>query len=94
MDKIQKQLRITGRVQGVGFRHFTRQNASDLGIGGWVKNLRNGDVEVLLDGTMRDIEEMVSRLKSGPVAARVDNVYEIERSDASGKPIDGFTVKR
>jgi len=94
MDKIQKQLRITGRVQGVGFRHFTRQNAHELGISGWVKNLRNGDVEALLEGTVSDVDEMVSRLKTGPAAARVDGVQEIERSDASGKSIDGFKVKR
>jgi len=94
MDKIQKQIRITGRVQGVGFRYFTRQNAHELGISGWVKNLRNGDVEALLEGTVSDINEMISRLKAGPTAARVDNVQEIERSNPSGKPIEGFTVKR
>ncbi|WP_372906564.1 acylphosphatase, partial [Rhodohalobacter sp.] len=37
-------LKISGRVQGVGFRHFTRTNAGDLGIKGWVRNLDNGDV--------------------------------------------------
>jgi acylphosphatase len=94
MDKIQKQVRITGRVQGVGFRYYTRQNAHDLGIHGWVKNLRNGDVEALLEGTPGDVNEMVSRLKTGPAAARVDSVQEIERSDPSGRPAEGFTVKR
>ncbi|CAN5128604.1 acylphosphatase [soil metagenome] len=94
MDKIQKQIRITGRVQGVGFRYFTRQNAHELGISGWVKNLRNGDVEALLEGTVSDVNEMVSRLKTGPVAARVHNVQEVERSDSSGEQVDGFTVKR
>lgn len=94
MDKIQKQVRITGRVQGVGFRYFTRQNAHNLGINGWVKNLRNGDVEALLEGTPGEVNEMVARLKTGPAAARVDNVQEIERSDPSGEPVEGFTVKR
>jgi len=94
MDKIQKKLLISGRVQGVGFRHFTKQNARDLGISGWVKNLKNGDVETMLEGTVSDVDEMVSRLKSGPVAARVDDVQEVERSDSSGKSIEEFTVKR
>ena len=37
MDQTKKHIRISGRVQGVGFRHFTRQNAQNLGIKGWVK---------------------------------------------------------
>lgn len=94
MDKIQKQLRITGRVQGVGFRHFTRQNARELGISGWVKNLRNGDVEAMLQGDANSVEKMTKRLKSGPVAARVDEIREVARDDKSGKPMDGFIVKR
>lgn len=94
MDKIQKQLRISGRVQGVGFRHFTRQNARDLDISGWVRNLQNGEVETLLEGTVSNVEEMVSRLKSGPTAARVENVREVERSDKTGKPHTEFFVRR
>jgi len=94
MDKIQKQLRITGRVQGVGFRHFTRQNARELGISGWVKNLKNGEVEAVLEGDVKNVDEMMKRLKSGPVAARVDELNEVERKEISDQSFDGFTVKR
>ncbi len=94
MDKIQKQFRITGRVQGVGFRHFTRQNARELSISGWVKNLKNGDVEALLEGDVERVDEMTNRLKSGPVAARVDGIREVEKNYESDKPFEGFTVKR
>jgi len=93
MDKIQKQVRISGRVQGVGFRHFTRQNARDLDISGWVKNLKNGEVEALLEGTVKNVDEMIDRLKSGPVAARVDDITEVERDDPAGKPVSVFTVR-
>ena len=94
MDKIQKQLRITGRVQGVGFRHYSRQNARELGISGWVKNLKNGEVEALLEGDVKNVDEMTKRLKSGPVAARVDELHEVERKEISDQSFDGFTVKR
>lgn len=94
MDKIQKQVRIKGRVQGVGFRYFTQQHARKLGIDGWVKNLSNGDVEALLEGTVDDVNKMVNHLSSGPAAARVDDISEVERDDPSGTPVKGFTVKR
>jgi len=74
MDTIQKSLVISGRVQGVGFRHFTRINARDLGVTGWVKNRRDGNVEALLQGTPKDVSEMIDRLKKGPSAARVENI--------------------
>lgn len=94
MEKSQKHLLISGRVQGVGFRHFTRQNARDLGVKGWVKNLRNGDVEAVLDGSKEDIETMIERLKTGPRSARVEHIREVEDSNQDGESFSGFSVRR
>ena len=90
---VHKHLKIFGRVQGVGFRHFTRQNAKDLGINGWVKNMRDGSVETLLAGPPADVEEMINRLNKGPISARVEKVEEIE-SDAVNQNYTKFTVRR
>jgi len=74
MDTVQKSLVISGRVQGVGFRHFTRMTARDLGVNGWVRNRRDGNVEALLQGAPENVTVMIERLENGPSAARVENI--------------------
>jgi len=64
---------ISGHVQGVCFRHYTRQKANELGITGWVKNLPNGDVEALICGTSQQVDVMLAWLAVGPEHARVSN---------------------
>lgn len=93
MGKIQKQLLISGRVQGVGFRHFTKQNARDLGVNGWVKNLRNGDVEAVLEGEEEQVDELGNRLKSGPVAAKVKSVDVVKIENVTEDSFKYFSVK-
>ncbi|MEX2457120.1 MAG: acylphosphatase, partial [Balneolaceae bacterium] len=68
-SEVEKHLIIKGRVQGVGFRYFTKKNAESLGVQGWVKNLSNGDVETVIQGEEEQVKEMVNYLKSGPVPA-------------------------
>ena len=80
-------------MQGVGFRHFTRQNAKDLSINGWVKNMSDGSVETVLSGTPSNVEEMIKRLKSGPISARVDDVKELN-SEKINENFDNFSVRR
>ena len=65
---------ISGRVQGVGFRMFTKIKAENLGLSGWVRNLKDGRVEVVLVGPEEKIEEMLSWLKQGSPLARVGEV--------------------
>lgn len=65
---------VEGRVQGVAFRDYTRREATQLGLSGWVRNLRNGSVEVMLAGADRDIAAMLEWLKKGSPRARVDNL--------------------
>ncbi len=93
MDQSKKHIRISGRVQGVGFRHFVRQNAQHLGIKGWVKNLSDGDVEAVLIGNKDNVMEMLEKLKQGPRMARVDDLSVDEKSEALQESVDGFSVR-
>ena len=79
---MKKHIYITGRVQGVGFRHFIRKNADKLGITGWVKNLPDGRVEAVFQGTEEDVKELISRCKKGPISSYVQDieVSEIENT--------------
>lgn len=94
MDKTQKHVKISGRVQGVGFRHFTRQNAQDLGITGWVRNERNGDVEAVLQGDEENVQKMIERLRSGPRTSRVDDLRVEDGINENTESCSGFFVKR
>jgi acylphosphatase len=68
------QARITGRVQGVGFRQSCRQVARSLGLDGWVRNRSDGSVEVFAQGNVESIDALVAWLWSGPSAATVTGV--------------------
>ena len=72
---------VSGRVQGVGFRFFVEDKAVCLGLRGWVRNLRSGQVEVLASGEKEDLEELLSALKRGPGLSRVTEV-EVDWSSA------------
>ncbi|WP_205685439.1 acylphosphatase [Bacillus salacetis] len=79
-------LNAEGRVQGVGFRYFTKNKADELGITGWVKNLDNGSVEIEAQGTATSIEEFATFVKNGASpASRVDifHINELETDEHS-----------
>ena len=76
--KIARKYRISGRVQGVGFRFFTEHWAIQLGLSGYVKNCWDGTVEAYAVGTAAALGEFKSRLAEGPPSARVDNLQESE----------------
>ncbi|BDQ33753.1 acylphosphatase [Pseudodesulfovibrio portus] len=88
------QLRATvhGKVQGVWFRAWTRDTATNLGLTGWVRNLPSGDVETLADGTREQLEEFILRLWDGPPLARVTDIRS-EWSEADND-FTAFTVRR
>ena len=65
---------VRGRVQGVGYRFFAMRAARELGVNGWVRNLPDGSVETLAEGDDAAMEQYLSRLRSGPLASRVDEV--------------------
>lgn len=74
---------IFGQVQGVGFRYHTLNAAQNLNLTGWVRNLRDGRVEVLAEGSLDDLNQLLSVLRKGPMSAEVYEV-EYEFGDAEG----------
>lgn len=75
----QVKIRVCGRVQGVGFRFFTYQQATKLGLVGYVKNLDDGDVEIMVQGHNISIAKLIQWLEQGgPVSARITAVNVIE----------------
>jgi acylphosphatase len=65
---------VSGRVQGVGYRFFVRDQAKKLGIKGFVRNLFNGEVEVLAQGKRDDLEQFLKLLYKGPQMAWVQDI--------------------
>ncbi len=65
---------VDGRVQGVGFRFFVKNEAEDLHLTGWVRNKYDGRVEVLAEGPRYDLELFLARLQRGPSSAYVSEV--------------------
>lgn len=76
-----KHFRISGVVQGVGFRASTRARAMNIGLSGWVKNCANGDVEVLAKGGVAQLDVFEQWLYEGPRFARVDHINASELSE-------------
>ena len=70
----QVKLTVSGKVQGVFFRHYTRQQALKLGLRGYVKNLVNGDVEIVAQGNSPQVDRLIEWAKSGSPAAEVSNL--------------------
>ena len=68
---------IRGRVQGVGFRAFTVEEAQKRKLRGWVRNLRSGnEVELVAEGEGKSIGEFIERVKVGPIGSKVEKVEE------------------
>lgn len=76
METQAKRFYVSGRVQGVGFRFFAERTALSLGVGGYVRNLFDGRVEVYAIGSAEQMEAMKSALQRGPRMAAVDRVDE------------------
>jgi acylphosphatase len=74
---------IAGRVQGVFYRAFTSDQASELGLNGWVRNMPDGRVEAVFEGREELIEQAIIACKRGPAGARVTNV------DVTWEPVAG-----
>jgi acylphosphatase len=67
-------IRVEGRVQGVGYRAWTEATARSIGLSGWVRNRRDGTVEMLLHGSAEQVGDMLRRSERGPLHARVTKV--------------------
>ena len=89
-DSIAIRARIHGRVQGVGYRDWTMRRAAALGLRGWVRNRRDGSVEVLLIGRRGAVERMLADCRLGPSLARVDS---LDAQPAEPEAVDGFDFR-
>lgn len=73
-ERITKNLRIFGRVQGVYYRAWCVQKANDLNLTGWVRNRKDASVEILATGHEKDIERLIAECYKGPPTAKVEAV--------------------
>jgi len=76
MADVRVRLIIEGRVQGVWFRDSTRRVANSLGVRGWVRNLPDGNVEVVAEGPEEQVRQLVEWCHKGPTHAHVTNVRQ------------------
>lgn len=90
MEKVRKSIIFTGRVQGVGFRYRASYAAKGIGVTGWVKNLRDGSVEMEVQGSGAQINQMLALLNQ-------DSYIRIEKMDMKNIPFEegerGFHVR-
>jgi acylphosphatase len=82
-------LRITGRVQGVGYRAWMMRQASAAGLRGWVRNRADGSVEALVIGDDDGVAAMIEVCREGPFGARV---VDVAISEAADDGSSGFTA--
>ena len=67
-------VRVTGTVQGVGFRYYTHRMAVSLGLDGYVRNMSDGSVEAVAQGSAEMVDLFVEKISSGPSSSRVKGV--------------------
>lgn len=84
MERVRARVLISGRVQGVNFRAYTRDRARAAGVEGWVRNLSDGRVEAIFEGSRPAVQKLVSWCYSGPTHAEVEKV-EVAWEEPTGK---------
>ncbi|MBM9593095.1 acylphosphatase [Rhodobacteraceae bacterium MCCB 386] len=84
--------RVEGRVQGVSFRAWVRQEAEEAGLSGWVRNEADGSVAALIAGEAGQVDRMIATLRRGPPLASVSAV-QVERAEPDPWP-EGFKIRR
>jgi acylphosphatase len=89
-DYVRRRVTVRGAVQGVWFRHSTRERASAHGVTGWVRNRPDGAVEAVLEGRPEAVEQVVRFLHTGPPRARVEDVA-VEAEPPEG--LAGFAIR-
>ena len=87
---VTRQIRVSGRVQGVGFRYALRDEALRLGVAGWVRNRADGSVEALAQGSAATVQALVDWARRGPPAARVTRLEALPPAPEFDRPYSGF----
>jgi acylphosphatase len=88
--RLTRRVRVTGQVQGVFFRAWTRNEARRLRVSGWVRNCEDGSVEALLEGNEQAVEQLIGLMRHGPPGARVEG---LSASVAEPENLGGFEVR-
>jgi acylphosphatase len=89
---ITRRLRITGTVQGVGYRYALRNEADKRGVTGWVRNRLDGSVEAVVQGAPERVEELIAWARRGPPASRVVDL-RIDLPGEEPQQYDGFELR-
>lgn len=90
MARIAKSVRVTGFVQGVFFRAWTKEQAEALGVSGWVRNHYDGSVEALVVGEESAVATMIEKMRRGPPGANVEQLTEEPVEELAG---EGFAIR-
>ena len=88
--RVGRSVRVSGLVEGVFFRAWTKEQAEKLGVGGWVRNCADGSVEAHLAGDELAVSQLIRHLQEGPAGARVDKM-QVEVS--APESLSGFEVR-
>jgi acylphosphatase len=89
-ERVRRRASVAGRVQGVWFRESCRDQAQAAGVAGWVRNLADGRVEVVLEGPPAAVDEVLAWCRRGPRRARVDGVEVVDEAPVGEQ---GFRVR-
>ena len=82
-------VRVSGRVQGVFYRAYTKAQAQELGVKGWVRNVPGGGVEAILEGERQKVGELVGLMKTGPEGSMISG---LELSELKCKGYEDFKI--
>ncbi len=89
-DRTRVHVFVSGDVQGLGFRQAIADKANEQGVTGWVRNLRDGRVEAVLEGPRDEVYRVVGLCRAGPKGARVSGV-QVDREPPRDEK--AFTIK-
>jgi acylphosphatase len=87
---IRRRVLISGRVQGVSFRDMCHREATEQGVAGWVRNLGDGRVEAVFEGTTEQVDRMMEWVNEGP---RLANVGDIAVQTEPAQGLTGFVIR-
>ena len=90
-SKIRAHAVYGGRVQGVGFRFTTQRYATEIGVTGYIKNLWNGQVEIVAEGEREKVKAFLEKIKSSPLSRYINDV-ETDYSEYTGQ-FTGFNIR-
>ena len=90
---ITQHIKVIGRVQGIGYRRWAVDTATKLNLSGWVRNLSDGSVEIMVQGETSDVNQFLSACLKGPVFASVLGIQPVNIPSSATPPIEKGTFK-